>query len=75
MANAILSIIDGVSPVSQPQQIAPAKPEVRGAPKGDTVTISAQARQAAQSETNATPTEETNETSTQKATEASQGKK
>ena len=78
MANAI----SGLAPVQQayqPQPVAPPKPKAAEAttqPKADTVTISAQGKQAVQLRTgDFTPTEEANESPIAKANETQAGKK
>jgi hypothetical protein len=73
--NAITSAISGQS-VAQPQQPATPQPEAKGTtqqPKGDTVTISAQGKQAVQ--TPYSPAEEQKEPAVQKARETQVGKK
>jgi len=78
MADAVSGIISG-QPAYQPQQVPPVKTEAKEAtpqPKGDTVTISAQGKQAVLLRTDgSTQAEEVKESPIEKATEALAGKK
>jgi hypothetical protein len=78
MTNAISEIIAGPATI-QPQQVPPAQSGTKKStpqPKADTVTISAQGKQAVQLRTaGSTPSEELKESPIEKAVESNQGKK
>jgi hypothetical protein len=78
MTDAISGIISGIPPQQTEQTPLPQKAETKESapqPKGDTVTISARGKQAAQQTAQYSPAEESKESSTQRAKETQAGKK